>query len=140
MPKKDLSLGRALIKAHKKRRNIVSKDGYRHTSDLPDGRDFARLNLRSVTEQTSVNDFLDTVALAVDEYTSELGDVKIVEPDVTNGIFSEEEKALIASAQEENKEILCIPRRPSWDSNTSKEELDKKERGAFLLWRRKLSS
>lgn len=139
MPKKEPSLGKCLIRAHKKKSNFVIKDGYRHTSDLPDGRDFGRLNLHSVTEQTSLDDFLDTAALAEKDFVSEFSDIKIVEQERSNGILSESGKALVASAQDRNKEILCIPRRPLWDSNTSKEELDAMERESFLEWRRKLA-
>lgn len=137
--KKEISLGKSLIRAHKKKSNFVIKDGYRHTSDLPDGRDFGRLNLNSVTEQTSLDYFLDTAALAQNDYASEFSDIKIVEKDVSNGILSESEKTLVALAQDKNKEILCIPRRPLWDSNTSKEELDTLEKESFLIWRRKLA-
>ncbi|XP_054719870.1 large subunit GTPase 1 homolog isoform X2 [Uloborus diversus] len=139
MPKKDPALGRCLIRAHKKRSNFVIRDGYRHTSDLLDGRDFGKLNLNSVTEQSSLDDFLDKAALAEKEYNEEFADIRIVEADVSNGILSEEEKILISEAQEKNKEVLCIPRRPSWNADTSKEELEAKEREAFLLWRRKLA-
>lgn len=139
MPKKDNSLGKCVIRAHKKKSNFIVQDGYRHTSDLPDGRDFGRLNLKSVTEQTSLDDFLDKAALAQDDYISEFSDIKIVEQDASNGILSEEEKNLILIAQDNNREILCIPRRPHWDSDTTKEALDAMEKESFLTWRRKLA-
>nr|XP_015912339.1 large subunit GTPase 1 homolog [Parasteatoda tepidariorum] len=139
MPKKELALGRSLIKAHKRKKNIVVKDGYRHTSDLLDGRDFNRLDLKSVTEQTSLDDFLSTTALAENDFNAEFSDVKLIQNLASSAVLSEEEKHLISLAQEENKDVLCIPRRPSWDENTSKAELDAQEREAFLTWRRKLA-
>lgn len=140
MPKKDASLGRALIKAHKRKGHFVPRDGFRHTTDIEDGRDFGRLNLHSVTEQTSLDDFLDKVALAESDFTSELSNVKIVDPKLSNGVLSEEEKAQLLCVQERNKEILCIPRRPYWNlEEMMKEEIDANEREEFLKWRRKLA-
>ena len=41
--------------------------------------------------------------------------------------------------QERNAHRLRIPRRPAWDRGTSPEELDARERAAFLAWRRDLA-
>ncbi|GFU15560.1 large subunit GTPase 1 homolog [Nephila pilipes] len=141
MPKNNnFGLGRALIKAHKRKGKFVAHDNYRHVSDLPDGRDFGRLNLTSVTEQTALNEFLDTAALAEKDFLSEMNNVKIIDPDVSNGLLTDEEIAALSLMHEENKEILCIPRRPHWDlRNMTKEEIDANEREAFLNWRRNLA-
>lgn len=41
-----------------------------HTSELNDGYDWGRLNLQSVTEQSSLDDFLATAELAGTEFTA----------------------------------------------------------------------
>ena len=41
--------------------------------------------------------------------------------------------------QERHAHRLRIPRRPAWDRGTSPEELDVRERAAFLAWRRDLA-
>ena len=41
-----------------------------HTSELNDGYDWGRLNLQSVTEQSSLNEFLATAELAGTEFTA----------------------------------------------------------------------
>ncbi|GBN92951.1 hypothetical protein AVEN_268367-1, partial [Araneus ventricosus] len=69
MPRDKSGLGNALINAHK-RRGKIKQSGFRHTSELPDGRNFGRLNLKSVTEQTSLNELLDTATLAEKDYVS----------------------------------------------------------------------
>lgn len=42
-------------------------------------------------------------------------------------------------AEENNKEKLCIPRRPPWNHRMSADELDAQERQCFLEWRRNLA-
>lgn len=140
MPKNNFGLGRSLIKSHKRRGKFATTEGFRHACDLPDGRDFARLNLKSMTEQTSLNEFLETAALAEKDFETEMNNVKIVDPDASNGLLTDEELAALSLIQEENKEILCIPRRPHWDiKNMTKEEIDANEREAFLNWRRNVA-
>ena len=46
---------------------------------------------------------------------------------------------LLPTAQERHVHRLRIPRRPAWDRGTSPEELDARERAAFLAWRRDLA-
>ncbi len=46
---------------------------------------------------------------------------------------------LLAAVQERHAHRLRIPRRPAWDRGTSPEELDARERAAFLAWRRDLA-
>ncbi|KAF8770425.1 Large subunit GTPase 1 like protein [Argiope bruennichi] len=138
MPRDKSGLGNALINAHK-RKGKIRQSGFRHTSELPDGRNFGRLNLKSVTEQTSLNELLDTATLAEKDYVAEMSNLKIIDP-TKEGLPTEEELAAISSIQEENKEILCIPRRPYWDINRmTKEEIDDNEKIAFQSWRKKIA-
>lgn len=139
MSAKQSCLGRSIIKNHARRKKIVAKDGHRHSADLPDGRDWGRLNLHSVTQHTFLDDFLDRVELANKEYSEEFLNVSIVSSEAASGILSAAEKLSISDAQKRHEDLLRIPRRPAWDQTTTKEELDANENESFLNWRRSLA-
>jgi large subunit GTPase 1 len=80
----------------------------RHTAELDDGYDWARLNLRSVTEQSSLDDFLSTAELAGTEFEAEKLNVKFVSYDKQ---MASERERIIREKQEENRKLLRIPRR-----------------------------
>ncbi|KAM5165564.1 large subunit GTPase 1 homolog [Mantella aurantiaca] len=133
-------LGRALIRdraqSHKGHR---VQDSWLHTSELNDGYDWGRLNLQSVTEQSSLDDFLATAELAGTEFVAEKLNIKFVPAEARTGLLTSEESSRIDKLHEENKQFLCIPRRPHWDENTSAEDLQQAERENFLKWRRQLA-
>ncbi|KAI8517303.1 large subunit GTPase 1 [Branchiostoma belcheri] len=110
-----------------------------HTSELSDGYDWGRLNLQSVTEQSSLDDFLATAELAGTEFEAEKLNIKFVNPDVNVGLLTEEEEKEVHKAQEDNTQYISIPRRPGWDETTSADELQRMERDSFLEWRRQLA-
>ncbi|XP_035696454.1 large subunit GTPase 1 homolog [Branchiostoma floridae] len=114
-------------------------ESYLHTSELSDGYDWGRLNLQSVTEQSSLDDFLATAALAGTEFEAEKLNIKFVNPDVNVGLLTEEEEKEVQKAQEDNRQYISIPRRPAWDETTSADELQRRERDSFLEWRRQLA-
>ncbi|XP_054441124.1 large subunit GTPase 1 homolog [Pteronotus mesoamericanus] len=133
------SLGRALIRHQTQRsRSHRHTDSWLHTSELNDGYDWGRLNLQSVTEQSSLDDFLATAELAGTEFMAEKLNIKFVPPEAKTGLLSCEESQRIKKLHEENKQFLCIPRRPKWDKNTSPQELKQAEKDNFLEWRRQL--
>ncbi|XP_028016533.2 large subunit GTPase 1 homolog isoform X2 [Eptesicus fuscus] len=133
------SLGRALIRHQTQgSRRHRHTDSWLHTSELNDGYDWGRLNLQSVTEQSSLDDFLATAELAGTEFVAEKLNIKFVLPEAKTGLLSFEESQRIKKLHEENKQFLCIPRRPKWDKNTSSEELKQAEKDNFLEWRRQL--
>ncbi|XP_067594567.1 large subunit GTPase 1 homolog [Pseudorca crassidens] len=133
------TLGRALIRQQVQRsRSHRHTDSWLHTSELNDGYDWGRLNLQSVTEQSSLDDFLATAELAGTEFVAEKLNIKFVPPEARTGLLSFEENQRIKKLHEENKQFLCIPRRPKWDQNTSAEELKQAEKDNFLEWRRQL--
>ncbi|XP_008060119.1 large subunit GTPase 1 homolog [Carlito syrichta] len=133
------SLGRALIRHQTQRsRSHRHTDSWLHTSELNDGYDWGRLNLQSVTEQSSLDDFLATAELAGTEFIAEKLNIKFVLPEARTGLLSFEESQRIKKLQEENRQFLCIPRRPNWDKKTSPEELKQAEKDTFLEWRRQL--
>ncbi|XP_050453001.1 large subunit GTPase 1 homolog isoform X1 [Cataglyphis hispanica] len=109
-----------------------------HTSEINDGYDWGRLNLQSVTEESSFQDFLSTAELAGTEFNAEKLNVKFVHPH-SHGLLSKDVMKTVLKKQEENKDSIKIPRRPKWDSSISTHELQTREKEAFLEWRRHLA-
>jgi len=141
---KNKELGRLLIKdknnSRQKRVTVSGTDCWRHTSDLQDGYDWNRLNLQSVTEQDTLDEFLDTAEMAGVEFTAEKMNIKIVgATSGITGVLGEQEKSRIKDLQEKHKSLVTIPKRPSWDENTTPEQLEEMEKEAFLNWRRSLA-
>ncbi|KAM7013186.1 large subunit GTPase 1 homolog [Tautogolabrus adspersus] len=133
-------LGRALIKERLQAgRGNKRGDSWIHTSELNDGYDWGRLNLQSVTEQTSMDDFLATAELAGTEFVAEKLNIKFVPAEARAGLLSEEERTRLKKLHEENKHFLRIPRRPHWDQSTSPDALQQAEKDSFLEWRRVLA-
>ncbi|XP_023675700.2 large subunit GTPase 1 homolog [Paramormyrops kingsleyae] len=132
-------LGRALIKERLLAgRGSRHGDSWLHTSELNDGYDWGRLNLQSVTEQSSLDDFLATAELAGTEFIAEKLNIKFVSAEARADILTSEEKERLKILHEEKKHFLRIPRRPHWDENTTPEALQQAERDSFLEWRRDL--
>uniref|UniRef100_A0A8C7NHW1 Large subunit GTPase 1 homolog n=1 Tax=Oncorhynchus mykiss TaxID=8022 RepID=A0A8C7NHW1_ONCMY len=109
------------------------------THELNDGYDWGRLNLQSVTEQSSMDDFLATAEMAGTEFVAEKLNIKFVAAEARAGLLTAEETAKLKKLHEENKQLLRIPRRPHWDEGTSPEVLQQTERDSFLEWRRELA-
>ncbi|XP_043918736.1 large subunit GTPase 1 homolog [Protopterus annectens] len=138
--KSSSSLGRAIIKdKNMSTMNRGKTDSWLHTSEIGDGYNWGRLNLQSVTEQSSLDEFLTTAELAGTEFIAEKLNVKIVSRETGTGLLTAEERKIINELQEENRHFLRIPRRPPWDENTSSEALQQAERETFLEWRRQLA-
>jgi len=138
-------LGRNLIKEKKlsgRARGGVrgEADSWKHTSDIQDGHDWNRLNLQSVTEKDTLDEFLDTAEMAGIEFTAEKMNIKIITSETSSGVLGDAEKKKIKSAQADNQQFVRIPRRPQWDESTSAEQLDTMERETFLNWRRSLAA
>ena len=55
------------------------------------------------------------------------------------GLLSGQEIEHVKKTHEKNRELLGIPRRPQWNSETTAEELETAERDSFLEWRRRLA-
>lgn len=95
--------------------------------------------MQSVTEESSFQDFLSTAELAGTEFNAEKLNVKFVNPH-SHGLLSKEVMKTVLKKQEENKDSVKIPRRPKWDSSISAQELQTREKEAFLEWRRHLAA
>lgn len=133
-------LGRSLIKERlQSGRGNRRGDSWLHTSELNDGYEWGRLNLQSVTEQSSMDDFLATAELAGTEFVAEKLNIKFVPAEARAGLLTVEEKSRLKKLHEENRHFLRIPRRPHWDEGTSPEALQMAEKDSFLEWRRELA-
>ncbi|XP_031715434.1 large subunit GTPase 1 homolog [Anarrhichthys ocellatus] len=135
-------LGRALIKERLQagRGNKGPKgETWRHTCELNDGYDWGRLNLQSVTEQSSMDDFLATAEMAGTEFVAEKLNIKFVPAEARAGLITAEERTRLKKLHEDNKHFLRIPRRPHWDEGTSADVLQLAEKDSFLEWRRALA-
>ena len=130
LPKQEL--GRQLIKDQVKKKRATRASGSdRHTTDLNDGADWSAINVRSVTEQSSLEEFLSTAELASAAYDHQIANVKIL--DHKTGQEEENER------EESDDVVLTIPRRPKWCRDMSKSELIALEKQEFLKWRRRVA-
>ncbi|XP_076038583.1 nucleostemin 3 isoform X2 [Oratosquilla oratoria] len=131
-------LGRALTRDKYGKKNKISGSMF-HTTELEDGQNWNRINFQSITEQSQVDEFLATAELAGTEFQAEKLNVQLVKPSSKLGIVSDDEKIKIHEAQDANRSLLRIPRRPMWNVITTAEELAEAERRSFLDWRRGLA-
>ncbi|KAI0977132.1 putative ribosome biogenesis GTPase Lsg1 [Xylaria arbuscula] len=106
-----------------------------------DKKEAAWVKMRSVTEQGALDEFLATAELAGTDFTAEkMNNVKIIHTDQRNPyLLTATEERNVIGKQNEHRGRLTVPRRPKWDASTTPEELDHREREAFLLWRRGLA-
>ena len=99
------------------------------------------MKMRSVTEQTALDEFLSTAELAGTDFTAEkMNNIKIIHTDQKNPyLLSAAEERAAVGKQKAHKDRLTVPRRPQWDSTTTPEQLDRMERDSLLEWRRGLA-
>jgi len=136
------NLGRQLARTQTShRKKPVSAEGYLHTAELQDGYDWGRMNLKSVTEEASYIDFLNTAEQSRRDFDSEKWNVKLLDAQ-TRQVYIDTDKNEngneLRELTEEEK-VLPIPRRPAW-TGLSPTELNDAENAAFLEWRRGLAS
>lgn len=138
-------LGNLLNKVQKQasqRRNPRKSD--RHTVEANPNQDYARLNLRSVTAQTNLDEFFEEAELAGKQFVTERRNIaRVNEDEPQTELYSENEK-LEREPMEKLEEIdiansLSVPRRPKWDADTTPEVLAEREKLTFLSWRKKLA-
>lgn len=136
------NLGAALKSARDKKnagaRQVHDKDHgeHLHVSEIHQ-KEAHKVDLAiSSTEPDHIADFLATVQMANKEFEVEHPEhhqMKII--DTTVDVDYTE---TIRQMSEIRQDIL-IPRRPLWDENTTKEQLDRAEKDTFLIWRRELA-
>ena len=144
--KNTIGLGRAIQSARLKENSIeYLPDGeMRFTTDKHEA---SWVKLRSVTQETALDEFLSTAELADKDFTADRhSNVKIIRLDsgVENAAsqgfgLTNEQRGKLDAKQRSHARELIVPRRPAWDSNTTKYQLDRQENDAFLEWRRKLA-
>lgn len=140
--KKANQLGRSLIKDRfgQGNRKTVDNNSMLHTTEVQDGYDWGRLNLQSVTEESSFQEFLRTAELAGTEFQAEKLNITYVNPKAKVGLLTTNERVAIERKQVDKKNLLKIPRRPRWTKETTPEELQLMENENFLDWRRGLAA
>lgn len=99
------------------------------------------VKMRSITEQPALDEFLSTAELAGTDFTAEkMNNVKIIHTDQKNPyLLSAADERLAVDKHLKNKNRLTVPRRPKWNSKTTRQQLDAMERESFLEWRRGLA-
>lgn len=132
------NLGRALISdrfSGTKRNKNRDKDSMMHACELNDGYDWGRLNLKSVTEESSFQEFLSTAQLAGTEFEAEKLNIKFVKPTVSCDVTGRS----LSQVERRHYDMIKIPRRPPWNEHTTPSELESMEKQSFLEWRKKLA-
>jgi len=133
-------LGKQLLKKQKiaKRGPKPNAEGYLHTADMQDGYDWGRMNFKSVTEEVSYIDFLNTAEQASKDFDAEKWNVQLLDAQ-TRQVYIDTSKTHARAAPALPEDMtLPIPRRPDWIGLTPV-ELKDEENKAFLEWRRYLS-
>ncbi|KAH8291566.1 hypothetical protein KR018_000845 [Drosophila ironensis] len=120
-------------------RRMVDNDSMLHTTELQDDYDWGRLNLTSVTEESSFQAFLRIAELTGIEFEAEKLNATFVNPKKRLGLLSKTQEQAMHQKHHEHRDHLKIPRRPKWDRETTAEELDRAEHEAFLNWRLELA-
>jgi ribosome biogenesis GTPase A len=144
-------LGKAIIKAAiksrtQKRKASAGGTGF-HVADLENSRN----PLQSVTEISSMEEFMAAASMAERDFTAERATVRIVSDEAlpnaaqrakgTTGAMSGSFGPLtLRETPSGSVKSLRIPRRPKWDGKTSAEDLQRMEKDAFLAWRRALAT
>jgi len=133
-------MGKSILVKDRSRRPTHRKDNdsFLHTTDINDGPEYSRINFQSVTEQSNLEDFLNTADMAGRDFTAERQNVQVISNPGVGIQLTHEELVMIEEVQDEHRQLLQIPRRPAWDSTTTKEQLILSERESFTDWRRKL--
>ncbi|KAM9910032.1 hypothetical protein OXX69_004875 [Metschnikowia pulcherrima] len=143
--KNTIGLGRSIANQRLKENSIeYLPDGeMRFTTDKKQA---GWVKLRSVTQENSLDEFLNTAELADHDFTAEKGQqVKIIKVGNTSlvnqsGLLSEEEIIALRQKHQSFENKLTIPRRPKWSKDQSKLQIERQENLAFLEWRRQLAA
>ncbi|AAS53330.2 AFL042Cp [Eremothecium gossypii ATCC 10895] len=145
--KNTIGLGKAIQNARSKENAIeYLPDGeMRFTVDKHEAN---WVKLRSVTQESSLDAFLSTAELAEKDFTADRhSNVKIIRMDAgadvatSHGIMlSNQQRAALNEKQRAHSAELIVPRRPYWDEEMTRFELERQEKEAFLNWRRKLAT
>lgn len=140
-----IGLGRAIAK-QRRTENAVEylPDGeMRFTTDKKEA---GWVKMRSVTQENSLDEFLNTAELADHDFTAEkYQQVKIIKVGNTSlvsqsGLLTEEERVALRKKYQIFENKLTIPKRPKWTKEMLKFQIERQENLAFLEWRRELAA
>jgi len=117
---------------------FVGQYAHLFTTELGDG---AGAGMQSVLDMSDLDEMMAMAELAGRTFTAERRSATFVVS--LGGENAEKERrereAGRRAAQEAAAGRLTVPRRPPWKTEMMPEELDKRERESFLLWRRDLA-
>lgn len=137
-------MGRAIIKSREK--NPTARRSKKAQED-GDGSGYVNVKskqkvAKSIVEENDLDEFLAKADLAGTNFEAEHMNVKFISVDDNKLIDSrkKEESHAIEEAQEKLKDRLRIPRRPTWTTDMSANELQSLENQKFLEWRRELAA
>ncbi|CCC71428.1 hypothetical protein NCAS_0H01180 [Naumovozyma castellii] len=143
--KNTIGLGRSIQNARSKENAIeYLPDGeMRFTTEKHEAN---WVKLRSVTQESALDEFLSTAELADKDFKADRhSNVKIIRMDsgvdgISQGFsMTNEQRGTINAKQRALAKDLIVPRRPNWDEEMTKYQLERQEKEAFLEWRRKLA-
>nr|VZI32877.1 unnamed protein product [Spirometra erinaceieuropaei] len=101
--------------------------------------DCCRLDFKSITEQTSLQEFLQTANLSNVDFSAQKLDVRIVPKAELVGTISQAERCRRQQLVDDNKHCLTILKRPKLVAGMSPRDVINAEQEAYLAWRRELA-
>lgn len=141
--KNTVGLGRAILNRKAKEAKQRNQTEF-HTTDINNYGSVS--NLRSVTHEGDLEEFLNTASLADADFTAERrsGVTVITAPNRERTrhnpyLLTGQEEQEVLKKHVQNKERLRVPRRPEWTSATTRAQLERAEKDGFLDWRRGLA-
>ena len=118
-------------------RGHIGQYAHLFTTNVPDGRGA----MQSVLDVSDLDEVMALAELAGRSFAAERQNVTVV----TLGGPDADEQAAKQAAQRRmaahtSDDRLTVPRRPPWRSDMAVDELDRRERESFLIWRRDLAA
>ncbi|KAH9460325.1 hypothetical protein MJO28_004003 [Puccinia striiformis f. sp. tritici] len=133
-------LGKALMN-HRAKTKKLEHERELHTTAVYENKPI------SVTQESDLENFLNTAAMAGVDFTAVRQNVVIVNSGNGSGsnnsknpfLLSADDQAKVQATHLVHKDLLRVPRRPIWSESTTGAQLDRLERDAFLEWRKGLA-
>lgn len=119
-------------------RGLIGQYSHLFTTDLGDGR---AANMQSVLDVSDLDEMMAMADLQGRSFAAERQNVVIVSMGgqaAEQAAVAKAAARVAANAAAEGK--LKVPRRPPWTKAMAHDELDAREREAFLVWRRDLAT
>ncbi|VDK37835.1 unnamed protein product [Taenia asiatica] len=133
MPKKK-DLGRALVR----QKRCKDKHSF-NPVNFEDPPDWCRPPVKSITQETTLDDFLHTANLSNKDFAAQKANIRVLSKAEIVGVITPEERARRQVLMEQNKSALIVLKRPKVDRTMKKEEIANAEQEAYLSWRRHLA-